>query len=329
MSERLNELPDPPDPPVDQLAPPTDALSDVLDRVRLRGATVQRCAPEAPFSIAYPAGLRLLHFVESGALTLIVGDEKTQLHSGDVVLLPRALEHTLHSATDGPAARRPLQRDDLYNNESPPGHRPDHWLTGTFAVDDAAAEPVLNVLPPATLLRSTQRSQWLPLSIQLLVAEVSDPYPGAAVMVSRILDLMFIQTLRSWAREDTARTPGCLTAAVDPQIGLAIGVMHRNPAHPWSVTELARVATLSRSTFAERFTTLLGSPPAAYLTETRLRYAADILSSTDEPISKIARTVGYTSDAAFIRAFTRHYGKAPGRWRRAKTTSREPVTRRV
>jgi hypothetical protein len=162
-----------------------------------------------------------------------------------------------------PGRSRPLTAGDRYIDDVARGDRPDRWLTGTFAVDDPTADPVLAVLPPALVLRNTPHTPWLPLSTRLLVAEVSEPSPGAAVMISRILDLLFIHALRAWAREGTQRTPGWLTGATDPLVGRAIAAMHRDPARAWSVPELARLSTLSRSAFAGRFRVLLGSPPAA------------------------------------------------------------------
>lgn len=117
-------------------------------------------------------------------------------------------------------------------------------------------------------------------------------------MISRILDLLFIHSLRAWAREDARRTPGWLTAAADPLVGRAIAAMHRDPAHARSVPELARIATLSRSTFAERFRVLLGTPPATYLAEARLQRAAELPRATTEPVGTVARGVGYTSESA-------------------------------
>ena len=308
MPEKPEKLTDPPN------SSETDALSEVLTRVRLQGTAVRRSAPEAPFGIRCPAGTRQLHIVEAGTLTLTVDDETIRVGDGDLVLLARGHAHTLRSAPPGPERR--LKADDRYTGEVSPGDRPDRWLTGTFAVDDTVADPVLGVLPPALVLRNGPATPWLPLSTQLLVAEVSEPSPGAAVMISRILDLLFIHALRAWARADTLRTPGWLTAAADPLVGLAIAAMHRDPAHPWSVPALARLTTLSRSTFAERFRLLLGTPPAAYLADVRLRRAAELLRGTADPVGAVARRVGYTSDAAFIRAFTRRYGTQPGRWRR-------------
>ncbi|HEV3362170.1 MAG TPA: AraC family transcriptional regulator [Pseudonocardiaceae bacterium] len=314
MPEELTEPPD---------LVETDALSEVLTRVRLHGAAVRRYAPLAPFGISCVEGTRQLHIVEAGTLMLIVDGRTIPLRGGDLVLLPRGHEHELHTEQCGRS--RPLTVADRYLDDVAPGDRPDRWLTGTFAVDDAAADPVLAVLPPALVLRNTPHTPWLPLSTRLLVAEVSRPSPGSAVMISRILDLLFIHALRAWAREDTRRTPGWLTGAADPLLGRAIAALHRDPGHAWSVPELARLSTLSRSGFAERFRVLLGSPPAAYLADVRLRRAAELLRATTDPVSAVARRVGYTSDAAFIRAFTRRYGTQPGRWRRT-TGKADPIS---
>ena len=195
---------------------------------RLQGAAVRRYAPLAPFGIGCDAGTRQLHIVEAATLTLTVDDETIPLGTGDLVLLPRGHAHTLRSAPPGPP--RPPTPQDRYVDEVPAGDRPGRWLTGTFAVDDTAADPVLDVLPPALVLRNGSGTPWLPLSTQLLVTEVSEPSPGAAVMISRILDLLFVHALRAWARADTGRTPGWLTGAADPLVGRAIAAMHRDPA---------------------------------------------------------------------------------------------------
>ena len=71
----------------------------------------------------------------------------------------------------------------------------------------------------------------------------------AAGCCSRILDLLFIQILRAWAAGTNAE-PNWLAGALDPQIGLALSAVHRDPGHSWTVTELARASTLSRSAFS-------------------------------------------------------------------------------
>ena len=134
-------------------------------------------------------------------------------------------------------------------------------------------------------------------------------------MVARILDLIFIQILRAWAAGTDAE-PNWLAGALDPQIGLALSAIHRNPGHDCTVEELARTCNFSRSAFAARFVARVGKPPAAYLAYVRLDAATDLLRDTSLPVALIAENVGYTSEAAFSRAFKNRYGSPPARWRR-------------
>lgn len=145
------------------------------------------------------------------------------------------------------------------------------------------------------------------------------PSQGSAEMISRVLDLLFIQVLRAWAVRPDA-TAGWLTGAMDPVIGDAITSIHADPAHPWTVERLAGKSNLSRSAFAERFARRVGTPPAAYIAQVRLESAADLLQYTTESISAIASEIGYDSEAAFSRAFSKRYGMPPTKWRRQVAT---------
>jgi transcriptional regulator GlxA family with amidase domain len=149
----------------------------------------------------------------------------------------------------------------------------------------------------------------------MLVFEMESPSQGSAVMVARILDLIFIQIMRAWAA-GTDVEPNWLAGALDPQIGLALTTIHRNPGHDWTVEELARACNLSRSAFAARFVARVGKPPATYLAHVRLDTATDLLRDTSLPVALIAQNVGYASEAAFSRAFKNRYGTPPTRWRR-------------
>ena len=101
--------------------------------------------------------------------------------------------------------------------------------------------------------------------------------------------------------------------------------MHAHPDDAWTLVELARVANMSRSAFAERFTALVGEPPMRYLAGWRLEQARSQLTRTDDPIAAISTRVGYASEAAFGRAFKRHHGVTPGSVRHAATPAR-PLT---
>jgi AraC-like DNA-binding protein len=93
-------------------------------------------------------------------------------------------------------------------------------------------------------------------------------------------------------------------------------MLHAQPAHSWTVDELARKVGLSRSALAQRFTDLLGQPPMQYLARWRLQIAAQELLIGSKSLAAVAAQVGYDSEAAFNRAFKREFGIPPAGWRK-------------
>lgn len=273
-----------------------DALSDILQSIHLRGGQVARCAETDGDHREYAAGVRLLHIVEHGGVRLEVPvGEPVDLAESDLVLMARGDRHTIRAIGDAA------------------------WVTGEFLVDSLAADPLLSVLPAAVVIRAnTEGGKWLPTTLSLMLTEVTEPKPGGRVMVSRLLDLLFIHGLRAWAADGDQANAGWLTAAMDPALGQVLSAIHEAPQRDWPVEELARIATLSRSAFAARFSRLLGESPAAYVQRQRLGQAATLLSSGNEAIGRIAARVGYTSEAAFSRAFARAYGESPRAWRTSR-----------
>jgi AraC-like DNA-binding protein len=288
-------------------SPPEDALSEILHSVALQGRTVARRACRAPFTLALPAGTRRFHIVEQGPIRIQVSGmpEIRSLHAGDLVLCARGDGHHLHAGE--PVSAGPP--------EAP------RWLTGTFVANDTVADPVFSVLPAAIVVSARPHGQeWLPVTLQLLLAEVTSPSPGSSVMISRLLDLLFIHVLREWSRQQPT-TAGWLTAAMDPGLSAVLAAVHRDLGHPWSVAELASIANVSRTAFAQQFTRLLGRPPLSYIADRRLGHAAELLRTSAAPVAAIANEVGYSSEAAFSRAFRRRYGQPPRQWRNAAAQS--------
>src|SRR5437763_1351631 len=97
------------------------------------------------------------------------------------------------------------------------------------------------------------------------------------VAVIRAPDPLRIAVRRAWFARPGADAPRWYRAYGDPVVGRALRLLHRNPAHPWTVAELAAAANVSRASLARRFTELVGEPPMAFLTSWRLALAADLL----------------------------------------------------
>jgi AraC-like DNA-binding protein len=272
----------------------------MLRTVHLAGHDVTEIAAHPPATRVQRDDLGAVHLVEGGEVRLeVAGAEPHVLRAGDVALLPAGRPHVL----------RVTEPDT-------------RWLTGTFVYDGATGNRLLAALPDVIAFeRLRERGyEWFDVSYRLMARERHEPTPGAAVMISRILDLMYIQMLRLWATS-TETSPGWLRAGLDPDIGGVLDAIHADPARAWSNAEMARYAHLSRTTFTERFTRILGQPPMMYLTELRMELARDLLLGTSETAKQVARRTGYTSDAAFNRAFTRVHGCSPGQWRHDHITS--------
>lgn len=229
-------------------------------------------------------------------VVLAESGQRWELGSGDAMLVPMGAAHSVWS--DQPETR---------------------WLTGTFKHDTAARSALVGGVPHAIVLTGVrdQGLEWFDVSRRLLLKERDRPSLGSAVMIGKILDLLFIQFLRVWASSSEAPA-GWLRAANDPAIGSVVDALHADPTRRWSVAAMARVARLSRSGFVDRFGSATGVPPMTYLTDLRMELARDLLLNTSGSVRQIATEVGYASDAAFTRAFTQRQGMSPTRWRQAR-----------
>jgi AraC-like DNA-binding protein len=111
---------------------------------------------------------------------------------------------------------------------------------------------------------------------------------------------------------------GWLAGLRDRFVARALGLMHVQPAHDWTVEELAGRIGISRSALAQRFSDLIGMPPMQYLAQWRLQIAAQQLRLTEQPLASVAEEIGYESEAAFNRAFKRAFGVPPATWRKGE-----------
>ena len=273
------------------------------------------------------------HAVNAGTAWLILENHPIQrLAPGDILLLPTGTRHRLASDPGHPcqpfdhaAAREALANGGILRaGEEPYGTR---ILCASYRLDPAVATPLLTLLPTLIHPRADPGDPLADL-VRLLAHEIQRPRPGAATALNRLLDLMLIHVLRAWlADADPHRLrPSWLAALRDPAIAAALAALHDDPARPWTAEALAGHIAVSRATLARRFTALVGDTPNGYLTRRRMDLAAHRLRGTTDPIAPIARSVGYTSEYAFNRAFTRVHHLTPGRYRaHHKQASTDPA----
>ncbi|QQQ76874.1 AraC family transcriptional regulator [Saccharothrix sp. 6-C] len=293
-----------------------DVLSDVVAVMRTGRPVVARVAWEAPWAqrFAPVPGASGFQAVLEGTCWLLRDDaDPVELRAGDVVFLPDGRGHVLadHPTTPVTGEACDPNAPDFAVDHPAPAHPTTVTLCGAYELRDV--HPLLRDLPDTVLVSGPD----LRAAVTLLAGELDHPRLGSDALVPALLDTLLVYLLRTWFT-GSDRTTGWAAALTDPVIATALRHLHRDPAHPWTVAELAAASGLSRAPFAKRFTALVGRPPLTYLTWWRMTTAARLLRDTDAPLATIARRVGYASEFAFAAAFKRVHGTAPGRFRRAR-----------
>ena len=83
-----------------------------------------------------------------------------------------------------------------------------------------------------------------------------------------------------------------------------------------SIRQIAGSASVSESECMRCFRQTIGITPITYLKNYRLQYAAQLLKSTDLPVSSIGSQCGFQEMSYFSRAFGEIYGYTPSQYRK-------------
>lgn len=314
-----------------------DALSEVLKIVKLRGALFFNAEFSAPWCVASSQSSQvapllcpgaghviIYHYLTDGrAYAQLPDGSRRDLGPGDVVVFPHGEAHILGNGAGKPVDSLAIFAKNLNHGLKIARHGGGGELTkfvcGYMACDPSLSEVVLAGLPSMFVVNVANdlAGQWLANSIQFSVREAGGPGTGSDVVLSKLSEVLFVETLRRFIQELPDQQKGWLAGARDFVIGEALALLHKAPAHPWTIANLAHQVGVSRTRLAERFRHFLGEPPMAYLARWRLKLAAEILVSSNLNVGEIAAEVGYASEAAFNRVFKREFGCPPAQFRRS------------
>jgi AraC-like DNA-binding protein len=308
-----------------------DILADVLSAARVGGVVTAHVRAEAPWGFRLQqTPFAAFHAVAQGTCWLrLPKTPPRQLLPGDVTLLPSGTGHIMASSPTGAV----VPYEEVMAAHAPPGDTDidipgpgpvTRLICGAYPFDAEVTSPLMSLLPPVLHIPAevSESRPGLQATLRMLSAELAESGPGSRAIIDRLVDVLFVHVLRAWLDSGEPEQGSWLTALRDPLVAAAISHMHADPAHPWTVAELASAVGLSRATFARRFSDLVGRPPLDYLTGWRLDLAARRLRDTDQSVAHVAHAVGYTSEYAFSRAFQRQRGTSPSRYR---TATRHPT----
>lgn len=298
-----------------------DPLSDVLSLLKPRSYMSGGFDVGAPMAIRFGRhdGIKCYAVVSGDGWLSVEGEsEPVRLGPGDCFLLPGGRPFSLATGL----GLTPIDAHALLDGKRNGSVRTMNGGGGCFIVGGfftlAAhhARMLLSMLPPIVHIRDEAAKAALRWSVERMMQELGDPQPGGNMMAQHLTQMMLVQALRVHLAEGPDAGVGWLFALADRRMAAAIGAIHDDPAHGWTVEALAARAGMSRSTFALHFKEKVGSSPMDYLTRWRMLLAGDRLETSDEPVSVIARTLGYESESAFSTAFKRVMGCSPRQYGR-------------
>jgi len=302
-----------------------DILADVLRAQRLRGTVYFRADFRAPWGLDIQGGeFANFHIVAGGKCWLRIDPTGSvrALEAGDVVLFPHGSPHALLHAPDAevfPASQvtvdDPHTSSVVENSMFGGSGTVTTLICGHFELDQDAPHPLLESLPPVVLVEASQhnRAEWLVTAGHLASAESSMYRPGVAAIVDKLAEVLLVQTLLGYIESmSQSEEVNFLAAIQDRCIGKVLVLIHQDPAHDWTLNELARKAGISRSMLTERFRALVGESPMVYVTRWRMLKSRELLRDTSMTIAQVAYTVGYGSEFSFSKAFKRFFCVSPG-----------------
>lgn len=292
-----------------------DLLQEHLIRARAAGGVFARSAANPPWGLRL-SGIQLaVHAVVQGQVWLwtAAGEEAVALRPGDLAFVRGGADHFV-AHEPGAVCVSPDEFRRLHAaGDFELGAQGAVFLCGAYRLAGDIGAGLVDALPPVLAFPASVDDP-IHAVVTLLSREMAHPQPGQQTVLDRLLDVLVVLGLRTGlARSSNA--PSWFRAAADERLSRALQAIHEYAGRPWTVEELARVALMSRASFARVFKQALGQTPMQYLSDWRMTLARDLLLTERLSLAQIAERVGYSSQYAFATAFRRHHGEPPGRWR--------------
>ena len=314
-----------------------DVLSEVLKTVKLDGAVFFNgefsspwCAREpdactmASYLPARPKHVIIFHLMTEGRGYVRIEEDgrSVPLEAGDIVILPQGNAHFMGNGPpvtpiDSAAQLQRVLAEGRMISQVGGGGELTKLICGYLTCDPQLCQVFLAGLPPIVKvhIRDSPSGQWLESTFQYSVDHAETSGPGSTAVIAKLSEVLFVETFRLYIAKLPPTQTGWLAGARDPEVGKVLALLHKQPAHSWTIASLANEVGLSRSVLAERFRHYLSDTPMGYLARWRLQLAAQVLSSTSKSVAEVAGEVGYESEPSFNRAFKREFGVPPARFR--------------
>lgn len=280
-----------------------EILSDLLKSLRVSGSVYFCNHVEPPWTKKFEnittAGF---HLVRRGACWVQFDEKIEQLFAGDLIFLGPGTDHILTS--EPPLGKMPICGDSTL------------LLCGNCKFEHNALSPLNDIFSQTTIVREDEinKHPWLKSTFDQLSSEYMSQNPGNEIIVNKLTEVVLVELIRiNFGRQDSH---SFLQALSDKRITKALECIHSAPASPWTIESLASTVGMSRAAFAKKFTALVGETVFVYLSNLRIQKAKELIATTNIPIDDIAQNVGYESERAFTKTFSKYMAVTPKQYRK-------------
>lgn len=305
-----------------------DILSEILDMIHLKSSLYFRTSLNGVWGIRVPMykNVARFHIVANGKFWLEIPEtgEICEVLPGELVIIPHGQEHLMRSA---PKAKVKILSDvteqtgfkegDLLTYGEGEGAIT-NLICGHFEFEESHIHPIIKTLPPVIHIKNEVNTNfnWINTALDFIDFESVQQEPGAHAIIKRLSEVTFIQAIRVYMKENK-KNQIFLTGLNDRYIRISIEKIHAHPNKKWKVEDLARVAGLSRTLYAERFKKLTGLTPGNYITMWRMELAKNLLKEKGQSVAEIAGRLGYDAEEHFQKTFKKWIGQTPSQFRKS------------
>jgi AraC-like DNA-binding protein len=270
----------------------------------------------------------MLHYVLKGRGAVRgPGGEVRAISTAWLVVVPPQADHMLE--TEGSI------RDELKIDATPAGPPVQSFIAGSASTSDlVVACGVIHVRYGQSLglfdrLREVlvvdlSGIPQIPAAFEGIFGEQSRAVAGSATMTSALMTQCLVHVFRRLPSEAEQALPW-LMALKDRRLARAIDLILDTPAAEHSVESLAVAASMSRSSFAERFAAAFGRSPMSFVHHIRMQRAVELLELGTLSIDQVSSRVGFASRSHFSRAFKKHTGASPIQFRQMVNADAVPT----
>ncbi|TGK33309.1 AraC family transcriptional regulator [Leptospira gomenensis] len=290
-----------------------DLLSEILTAAAWKSDLLARTPMYKAWGLRFPCERSGgFHILSQGSCYVRFKGKILSLEKGDILFIAKGLDHELISSPANKAMDIGKFREFLKKGNRFDGKPITTFVSVRYEVPETAQHPFFLELPDLILIRSSEIPSHHPLHTTLvLISQEVDSGLGSDLILQKLTDILLYYVIRHWLETNPSRSPGWRSAFKDEKIRSVLEVIHKKPAHPWTLETLASSVGISRASLANRFREVLGCTPMDYLSRLRIEKGRNLIQEQGATLEEVSRVVGYSSAFAFSKAFKRIHGVSP------------------